>query len=139
MFFLSCSRLNISLSRWKDESRSSCIYSSKNRRFMLWPEYNGNNTQEAQTEATFTPALILHWSQTDLSSVYIELVWFLSFFFLPCQQLVCTDKTPKLYPHCHWRPRPDIRLLPRWVLTAKDCLLLLIKIVFTLYLYWFIL
>lgn len=53
----------------------------KNRRFMLWPEYNGNNTQEAQTEATFTPALILHWSQTDLSSVYIELVWFLSFFF----------------------------------------------------------
>lgn len=42
----------------------------------------------------------------------------------------------KLYPHCHWRPRPNIRLLPRRVLTAKDCLLLLIKIVFTLYLYW---
>lgn len=77
-----------------------------------------------------TRLILPNWS--EYISVYIGLVWFL----LPCQQLVCIDKMLKLFTLWHCRPRPDMRLLPRWVLTVMDCLLLLIKIVFTLYLYW---
>lgn len=65
--------------------------------------------------------LSLFKTKLDLSSVNTELV---RFYFLPCQQLARTHRMSKLDPYCHRWPGPDIRLLPRWVLTEKDCLLL---------------
>lgn len=86
-------------------------------------------TQEAQTEASSTPTLLSHWSQTDLSSVYIELSLALS----AARMCRLKAQTLLLMP-------PKAEAWNKTVTSLSfDCKGLFTSpynIVFTLYLYW---